>query len=237
MSTIIKAGQSASVRTHLSTLDLTDHLAEATAAVCAAKREASRILATSRNQSDQVLAEAKTQGYDAGYGDGALAGEEGGKERAYADAIARFEKEHASLVSAMEQAIAQFDDMKQRLRLDAVRDVLELAIGIATKLTFAIGRLDRGSAQGNLQRAIELVGTKTDLTIHVNPIDYDAMVSFANTLIPKTKSSPSVELVSDDGIAPGGCRVANDTTNIDATLETQVDEMVALLLGSERPSA
>jgi len=236
MSTVIKAGQSANMQTHLSTLDLTDHLAEVTAAVSAAKREASRILADSRNQSDQVLREAKTQGFDAGYGEGRLAGEEGGKENAYADAMARFQKEHAHLVSAMENALSQFDELKQQIRLDAVHDVLELAIGIATKLTYAIGRLDREAAQGNLQRAIELVGTKTDLTVSVNPRDHEAMVSFANGLIQKIRSSSSVEMVCDDGIAPGGCRVANDDTSIDATLETQLDEMVSLLLGSERRS-
>jgi len=224
------------MRTHLSTLDLTDHLAEATAAVSAAKREAARIIAASRNQSDQVLREAKSQGFEAGYGQGALAGEEGGRERAYKDAIERFQKEHEKLVSTMEAALSQFEGMKQGIRLDAVHDVLELAIRIATKLTFAIGRLDRQAAQANLERAVELVGTKTDLTIHVNPHDYEAMASFANGLIQKVRSSSSVELVSDDRIAPGGCRVANDATSIDATLETQIDEVVSLLLGSERQS-
>ena len=46
-------------------------------------------------------------------------------------------------------------------------------------------------------------------------------------------ASRAVNLVADDSIAPGGCQVQSAQAEVDASLETQVDEMVALLLGDK----
>jgi flagellar biosynthesis/type III secretory pathway protein FliH len=63
------------------------------------------------------------------------------------------------------------------------------------------------------------------------------MKMFAAASLEQIKSTRVIDLVVDDSLAPGGCRVTTGRTQVDATLETQVDEIVSLLLsGASKPN-
>jgi flagellar assembly protein FliH len=233
MSTVIKAGQAGPVLKHLSTVDLADHLEEADVLVERARRHASQIAAKAGQDAERALQEANKTGYDAGYALGYSEGTAAGHQAAYEESIERFNKEHANIVAAMERAVAGFDALKEEIRIAAERDVLEFAVRVVSKLTFAIGRLHRESATENLSRTLRLVGSRTDLTIRVHPHDAESIKTFAQSVLQRVDATPSVNIVEDDSLSPGGCVVCNERTEIDATLETQVDEMVTLLLGGK----
>lgn len=236
MSTVIKAGQTGPILGRLSTVDLADHLAQADAVVQEARRQAAEIVAAARRQKDEALDQARRAGYEAGKQEGYRAGAEAGRAQAYDDTTQRFDEQQSSLVESMRKTIADVEAMKDSLRIAAERDVLEFAIGIASKLTFAIGRTHHESAQENFRRALALVGSQTNLAVHVHPDDLASMETFAPSVVSDLQAGGSVSVKADAGVAPGGCRVQNDRTDIDATLDTQVKEMVALLLG-ERDDA
>jgi len=230
MSTVIKAGQSGPVLKRLSTVDLADHLAEAHAVVGAARRRAERIVTDARTHADGVLAEANRGGYETGYAAGRKQGIEDGYKAAFDEAIARFDRQHADVVADMGRAISEIDRMKEDLRIAAERDVLEFAVALAAKLTVAVGRMNREAATENLRRALRLVGTKTDLAIRVHPTDAESMETFAASMLRDAQRSPAVSVESDEAVTPGGCVVRAGRTVIDATLDTQISEMIALLL-------
>ena len=131
----------------------------------------------------------------------------------------------------MQEAVAALDAVKEQTRIAAERDVLELALQITKRLTFEIGSVDREAARANLRRAIDLVGTKSDLCVRIHPDDYESIKTFADSVLKQASASRAIRIVSDDAIAPGGCRVSGDHTDVDATLETQLNEVVSLLLG------
>ena len=151
--------------------------------------------------------------------------------------MARFDREHTDLVAAMQQAIAEIDAMKEDLRIAAEKDLLDFAVNVAGKLTFAIGRLHRESARANLRRAVELVGAATHVTIRVHPCELASMNTFAEALLRRSDASRAVSIVADDSLAAGGCQVEAGGTSVDASLETQVDELLSLLLGETRTDA
>ena len=64
-----------------------------------------------------------------------------------------------------------------------------------------------------------------------------AMDMFARDVLKQVDASRAVDLVADESLAPGGCRVDSGCTRIDATLETQVVEIVSLLLGGKAGDA
>jgi len=237
MSTIIKAGEGGKALQRLSTVDLADHLAEANAVVARAHHQAKTITTRAAEEAEREHEEAHQRGYEAGHEAGLEAGQREGYEKAYAEAQERFEREHGQLVAVLGEAVSRFDAMKEELRIAAQRDVLELAVRIASKLTFAIGDLHREAAAENMRRAVELVGTRTDLTVQVNPKDVETLRDVAADLLKRTGAAGSVAFVEDPSIAPGGCRVSNETSDIDATLESQVAEIVTLLLGEAKADA
>ena len=55
--------------------------------------------------------------------------------------------------------------------------------------------------------------------------------TFARGTLEHINDAGAIRVIADESMAPGGCRVETDRTVVDASLETQVDEIVTLLLG------
>ncbi|MFQ5589955.1 MAG: FliH/SctL family protein [Phycisphaerae bacterium] len=234
MSTVIKAGQAGQVLKHLSTVDLADHLAEAAAVVARAEHRAARIVERTRSDAAEALARAEKSGYEAGYRLGFEEGVAAGRDEAYRDSVARFSTEHGNVVASLQSAVAQIEAIKEELRFAAEKDLIDFAVSVASKLTFEIGCRRRESAISNLQRALPLVASKSDLTIRVHPDDLASLENLADSALKQVNASRAVSIVADGSVSPGGCKVLCGHTEIDATLETQVAEMVSLLV---EPSA
>jgi len=238
MSTLIKAGQVGPILRQLTTVDLADHLAEADAIVDRARRHGAQIVAEADRAAARAVDEAKKAGYQAGYDAGYRRGEdegaEAGRKAARQEAIARFDREHSGIVAVLSGAIHELESFKSNLRIAAQRDLLGFAVFVARKLTFEIGRLYPEAAAANLERMVRLVGLKSDLTIRVHPTDLEATQRFAESLVKQAHAACAVKMIPDESLAPGGCTVRTDRTECDATLETLVDEMVAILLDGGR---
>ncbi len=237
MASVIKAGATGPILKRLSTVDLADHLSEARVVVESAKGRGADIVAQAEARADEVLERSKKSGHETGYRLGYEEGKEAGRRAAFDEARERFQREQATIVADMARAIREIDDTKEKLRIEAERNLLEFAVRIATRLTFAVGRLHRDAARENLKRAIRLVQSKTDLTIRVHPSDLDSIRTFAGSVLRDVDASQAVTIEADKAIAPGGCKVESEPTRVDATLETQVDEIVSLLLGAPASDA
>jgi flagellar biosynthesis/type III secretory pathway protein FliH len=237
VTSVIKAGQTGPILSQLTTVDLADHLAEARAVVEEARRRAAQIAANAKTQKEQMFEEARQAGFDAGYEQGHEQGTAAGYKAAYGAAEERFNRQHADILADVQRAIAEIDLRKEELRIAAERDLLEFAVLVARKLTFQVGKLHHEAALANLNRSLRLVASQTDLTIRVNPDDLASLETFADSVLQRADASRAVKLVPDDSLKPGGCTVSTDRTDIDATLEAQVDAMVSLLLGGDADDA
>lgn len=231
MSTVIKFGEAGKVLKRLTTVDLADHLAEARAEIDEAQRRAAQIVTQAKHEAERSNALSRQSGSKAGYEEGYAAGKTEGYQAAHEEALERFTREQSQIVANMQRAIAEIDAVKEDLRIRANRDLLDFAVLIVRKLTFAIGSLHREAAAANLERALSLVGLKTELSIWVHPADLASMETFAPALAEKINASVAVRVAVDESIAPGGCVVRTDHVEVDARLDTQVDEIVTLLLG------
>jgi len=246
MSTVIRAGDVTRIAGRLAPVDLADHLAEARTAVAEARTRAARLLESARREAQRLGPEAQKkgfarghrEGYDKGYAEGKEKGQREGFEEAHANAMAKFDQQHSRLIADVTRVLDEMDARREGIELAARRELLDFAIAIAGKLTHRIGAMNRESVVENLRNAIQLVGSRTDLTIRAHPDDLAAIEEFAESVLYGVGNNRGVHIVPDEKIAPGGCVVNNETTTVDATLETQMDEIVALLVGkaSEDPS-
>lgn len=231
MSTVIKAGQAVTLVRRLSTLDLADHLREARAIVDDAREQALRIVADAEEQARRMMENAgergRIEGFDKGHAEGVAAGRTAALEQSKAE----FTEKHASLVEAFQSAISQMNETKEQLRLAAEKNLLDFAIMVASKVTFAVGELHRESALENFRRAITLVMDKTDVTVRCNAKDLETLRVFAEATLDSARSGQHVRLVEDDAVKPGGCVLRSGRAEVDATLDVQVAEMVSILVG------
>jgi flagellar assembly protein FliH len=234
MSTVIKAGHGGAVLKRLSTVDLADHLAEADAVVAAARRRAETILAEANRSAEEKRQVAHRGGYEAGHAEGVAAGTAEGRRAAFEEALRRFASQHGDVAADMGRAIEEIGRMKGDLRIAAERDLLEFAVRLASRLTLEIGRTNRDAVAANLARALRCVEAKSDLLVRVNPADLESLRTFAPTLLAAASTTTAVAVEPDESIAPGGCVVRAGRTQVDASLETQIGELVALLLGGTK---
>lgn len=230
MATVIKVGEAGTILKRLSTVDLADHLGEARAVVEKAERRAARIVADAQGQVERLFAERKKAGYEAGHAEGIEVGRTSGYEAAHAEAIEQFRQEHAAVAADMLAAVSGIDALKRDLRIAAERDLLDFSIQIAKRLTFQIGKLHRDAAKENFRRALRLLETKTNLTVRVPAADMAAFRTFASGTLDEIDAAGSLSLMADESLSPGGCIVESERARIDATLDTQIGELVALLL-------
>lgn len=234
MSTVIKVGQTGPILQRLSTVDLADHLAEAEAFIAEAQRRASQIAVIADRDAERLRTTARQMGYREGFDKGYKEGTDRGREAAWDAATRKFDAQHSDIVVVMESAIAEIDSLKGDLVIQAEQHLLAFAVRLAQALTYAIGRLDRESAKANLDRSLRLVDSKTNLVVHAHPDDVSTLGTFAASVLEKAEKSRSLKIVPDEKMAPGGCRVEYGRFEVDATLDTQVEEMVTLLLGSRQ---
>lgn len=244
MATVIKAGESAARPARLTPVELVDHMAEARAVVEQAHAQASRILTDARRKAESdaqhALAAAREEGHRTGLAKGLEEGRAAGFVAARNEAAEQFAAEHAERVARMDRAAEAFvqaaqriDALKAELRGMAEADLLDFAVRVASRLTLEVGRTDRVAATANLRRALTLIESGAQVIVRTHPDDLDALRRYAEARTLEAEASQTIRLQPDESIAPGGCVVQSGRTMVDASLDTQVAELVALLLGSE----
>ncbi|MCK4658726.1 MAG: hypothetical protein KAV82_04320 [Phycisphaerae bacterium] len=230
-STVIKAGQNFKLVSQLTTIDLADHLAEAHKVVAEARAQARAIVTKAKHDIAIALQAAKEKGYADGHASGCAEGFQAGQAQGLTEAKNRFDREHAALGKTLEGIVTQLDARKVDLLIEARHDVLEFSVRLGQRVAKRIGELDRSAATANLEEALRLVSSKTDVAVCVNPADAETMRRFAEGLVKKVQSCEHIRVIEDESVAPGGCTVATGVTEIDAGIDTQMGEIVRLLLG------
>ena len=232
MTTVIKVGQSdVRLLRRLESVDLADHLVEASKIVNAARRDAARMTEQAKAAAIQIRQEADQRGFAEAYAKGLVEGRKTGHEQAFREAADRFRREQADLCKALSAAVAELERGKRDILIEAGQDMLRFAVRLAEKVTRRAVAVDSSAAVANLREVLRLVGTRTDMTVRIHPADAETLRLFAKGLAEDVANQAHVRFVEDASISPGGCRVRTETTEIDATVETQIGQIVGLILG------
>jgi flagellar assembly protein FliH len=143
-----------------------------------------------------------------------------------------YKEKLAQLGDMFQAAILELEAIKERLRLDAMKDVLDFSISAASKLTFAIGELHQEAAMENLRRCLALVADKTSVSVRCHPRDVETLRTFSKSIVEQADLAAHVRLIEDESISPGGCIVESGGAEVDASLETQIAELAVALTGT-----
>lgn len=157
------------------------------------------------------------EAFDRGYSDGERAGEAAAAVRADA-ALAR-------LTATIEDIAALRTAVMRR----SERDMVRLAVSMAERILRRAVDLDRELLVVMARVAIDRLGEQRTATIHLNPIDYQAVHARRAHDLGK-----AIELVSDQTIPRGGCLVRSSFGTIDTGIESQVRELSRALLGDDQ---
>jgi len=184
---------------------------------------ARRTVDEARTEADQVREKGRREGFEAGRAEGLERGRLEGIERGLAEA-AEIRRTLGALLDDLERHRAT-------LKADAERHLIELAAAIAERVIKTRVEVDEDLVRRNVAAALGLVTAADRLRILLAPEDVEAVRTFLPDLAAKLQAGAAqaapetIELVPDPSVARGGCVVRTAGGEIDARIETQLEEI------------
>jgi flagellar assembly protein FliH len=214
MATIIRkdgACQSPSGRTEASVaFNFCDMRGQADDYLKTVQHEAAKIIQQAHQQAEQIRRQAEVAGRKAA---------EAAVERILDEKVAR---RMDTLLPALEQLTEQLNDARGELQRHWERSAVKVATAIAKRIIRREIASHPEIALEIISDTLRLAAGTAEITLRVNPTDYENLGSQINRLAATLcKLTPS-EIVADAGITPGGCRVETKFGEMDQTIESQL---------------
>jgi flagellar assembly protein FliH len=169
-----------------------------------------------------------------GFEDGRREGYEAGFSKGYAAGIEQALAEHQEKLLAATEALlaaqAQFDQVTAELQSQVLPDCVELALCVARRITKRQAQIDPQVLAANLEQAIKMVIGCTRLRITFHPDDRGTIMQVLERLSFSFPAAQSAEIVEDQSVARGGCRLQTEHGSVDADINAQLDRLVEQLL-------
>jgi len=211
---------------------LSDLAAEAQTVMLDARQQAARVLAEARSQADACCEAAAARGYAEGLARGSGDGYSDGLKKGLAEGRQKMAEQSAELIAQLGAIVRELAGARDEMLHTGRCELLDFALELAAKIVGHVAVRDIGAARQNLRKALELADRGRQLCVKVNPLQLEALVEHLPELTESLGNSGRVRLVGDATVSPGGAKVHTDGGEIDATIETQLDNVVEALLGS-----
>ena len=199
-----------------------------------ARQQADQLLAGAMKEGEDLKRQMAEEGQSAGHKAGLEKGTDEGRKACKEQALAEQREELANVVKALTMAVADQDQARRKLESEALREVIDLAIAIARKVTKRQSEIDPAVLGANVADAMKLVVHAHDLRIAVNPKQKAMLAEVLPALQMQWPALEHVELVEEAELALGGCRIYSRQGQVDADIDEQLNRVVADLLPSQR---
>ena len=119
------------------------------------------------------------------------------------------------------------------------REFLQLILAIVRKILHRDSLLPEETIVETLQAAFRWVAERKKGLIHVSPKDYAYLVAHPDflPLSMQGEESAGIQLLADPAVQRGGCFLETTYGDIDATLDSQMDQIVSALWSKIPPAA
>ncbi|MBI5763865.1 MAG: hypothetical protein HZA51_10115 [Planctomycetes bacterium] len=218
----------------LYSLDLRDIARKAESILDAARAEAARLVEESRADTARNVARVLEEAKARGFAEGLAQGREAGRVEALNEARARFAEEHGALATALTTLLADVESSRQRLYLEARRDVIVLATVIASRFLTSMAADEKGAtemATSACAEALETISVASDVVIRANPEDIVALERLCNELSATVQNSRHIRITPDPTVTRGGVVVESADAQVDATVEERIRRITEELAG------
>jgi len=211
--------------------DLANVEARADRLVAEAEARAAEIADRSARDAERIrekaAEEGRREGFEKGLEDGRAAGAEEGRARAVEEGRAQMD----ALARSLQEALSEFSSARDDLFVKAEEDLLHLALLIAKKVIAREVEADKHVTVDNLKRCLEVLSGRRNVKVRVAPEVLETVESALPDFARAFGDMSSVSLEGDPQVSAGGCMITAGEGSLDATVETQLAEVEAVLFG------
>ncbi|OUU20921.1 MAG: hypothetical protein CBC13_09745 [Planctomycetia bacterium TMED53] len=184
--------------------------------------------------------EGRRQGYEIGYEEGLQKGLEESRR------VARENTERAAkeilgdscdtLPATLAKCLDDFDRAWRETVSEMRRDTVALSRGIAERIIRReLDQLPQLVLE-NIEVAVQRISDRRRLCIEVHPADLEAVVQFLPELGRRIRGAEAAEVVGQEFIQRGGCRIQSETGQVDLRIDTQLDLIESALIRNTQVS-
>ncbi len=164
---------------------------------------------------EQVQRQAQEIGFQQGYEQGIQQGGLSAQQQVYQQLV----ESRDIFIHAIKQ--------RHLMMASAEPEMARLAMKLAEKLMGAELAQNPESIVGIVRLALAGIGDREQVTIRVNPVDYDKVVENRSNFERMIEGLKKFEIVADASIDEGGTAIETNLGNIDARLNTRVTALLA----------
>ena len=187
-------------------------------------QKASRYLDTVRSQAEQILADAKKRAEEI-----TSLAKSAGQQAALAEAEqtvkVKLDKNLETLLPAIREAIGAIGYEKERWLKHWERETVHLAAAMAARVIRRELSQDPEISVDLVREALQLAMGSGRLRLLLNPSDFAALGDRAGRLADEFAGLAPTDIVADESILPGGCRVVTEFGTLDQNIDTQLQRI------------
>ena len=173
------------------------------------EKKVEEILDEARRKAEHL----EQEGYEKGFSQGEKDGLELGKKRA------------AKLTENIERLLLEMSRSREELTRRHEKEILRLVFAIVGKVTGRYVREDDRIIRETVVKALRLAVDRTRVSIRIHPGDRDCLENLRPELMAKFRDLASITLVPDPSVSRGGCLLETPCGEVDARIETQLENI------------
>jgi flagellar assembly protein FliH len=174
------------------------------------RSEAAKIVQAAHAEAEQIRRRAEAHGRKAA---------EAAVERVLDEKVA---SRMQTLLPALDQLISQLNDARGELLNHWQCSAVHVSAAIAQRIIRRELAHDPQIPLELVAEALRLAVDSTDITLHMNPTDYENLGAQVERLAQSLSQLAPSDIVPDPEISPGGCRVQTRFGQIDLQVESQL---------------
>ncbi len=158
-----------------------------------------------------------------------------GREQGLEEARERFGTAQEILDRTSEtlgQTLEEVSRLREHLLRSSKGDMLRLVMAIARQVIHAEISVNREVVLSTIDRALQAAVSSDAYQVRVNPEDLVVATERKPLFLASISSLKNITFQADPAIARGGCLVESDLGEVDATIDSQLEEIRRLLLES-----
>lgn len=216
-------------------LDLGDVSRQARKILDAAQAKADQIIAAAEHEATRQSDDGFSQGKEKGHAQGMQTGLEQGRKEGREEAVKQAKQQFEELTHAWLSNAKQLETERAEMQRLAHHAVLDLSIRMAELVVARVVVTDRNVVVDQVARAVAHLLRPVDATVRVCAEDRPALQEALPALVAEAACLKHVHLVDDIQVQRGGCVLTYGQGRIDATIDTQLQRIVEMLVPDKRP--
>jgi flagellar assembly protein FliH len=130
-----------------------------------------------------------------------------------------------NVFKALRSGVSEIFDLRRRLLRDSEEDLLKLSILVARKIVHQEIAQDRGILAKVVAAAIDGISERDDIVVRLHPEDYRQVTTHKQHYLNNMNAERPISLKADEAVSFGCCIIETVMGEIDARLETQLEEI------------